>query len=170
MPLITRRSSTRFLPRVLLGKADLMNSNSNERITPSNRGIKHLGSVYKPYGFMVCSFQIRGINDHGLPSSFRNGSRGLSNSALRSGSKPKQCFRGPRIGQLRWLPLKQAWVKIASARIVAHQGLYRVARQGVCGDTSARCKKTFNAATGPPWQVFIARISGLLLGVALQMG
>ena len=32
------------------------------------------------------------------------------------------------------------------------------------------CKKTFNAATGPPWQVFIARISGLLLGVALQMG
>ena len=33
------------------------------------------------------------------------------------------------------------------------------------------CRKTFNAATGPPpWQVFIARISGLLLGVALQMG
>ena len=25
-----------------------------------------IGSVYKSYGFMVCSFQIRGINDHGL--------------------------------------------------------------------------------------------------------
>ena len=31
-----------LLARVLLGKAALMNSNSNERITPSNRGIKHL--------------------------------------------------------------------------------------------------------------------------------
>ena len=55
-----------LLARVLLGKAALMNSHSNERITPSNRGIKHLGSVYKPYGFMVCFDQIRGINDHGL--------------------------------------------------------------------------------------------------------
>ena len=27
---------------------------------------KAKGSVYKSYGFMVCSFQIRGINDHGL--------------------------------------------------------------------------------------------------------
>ena len=47
-------------------------------------------------------------------------------------------FLGPRIGQLRWLPLKQAWVKkIASARIVAYQALYRVARQGVCGGRGA---------------------------------
>ena len=34
-----------------------------------NNNVPHIileGSVYKSYGFMVCSFQIRGINDHGL--------------------------------------------------------------------------------------------------------
>ena len=96
---------------------------------------------------------------------------GIEQLSPRSGSKPKQCFRGPRIGQLRWLPLKQAWVKIASARIVAHRALYRVARQGVYGDTSARgARRHSMRLPAPPWQVFIARISGLLLGVALQMG
>ena len=59
----------------------------------------------------------------------------------------------------------------ASARIVAHQGLYRVARQGVCGGTSARgARRHSMRLPAPPWQVFIARIDGLPLELVLQMG
>ena len=47
-------------------------------------------------------------------------------------------FPGTRRRQRRWLPLKRPCVKIASARIVARQAPYRVARQGVCDGTSAR--------------------------------
>ncbi len=96
-----------------------------------------------------------------ITSSFRNGYRGQTTSARRSGRKPKPCSRGTRRRQHRWLPLKRPWVKIASARIVARQAPYRVARQGVCDGTSAKnAGRHSMPRPAPPCRVCTTRTSG----------
>ncbi len=106
-----------------------------------------------------------------ITSSFRNGYRGQTTSARRSGSKPKPCAWGTRRRQHRWLPLKRPWVKIASARIVARQVPYRVARQGVLRRYQCKgCRKTFNAATGTPLSGLHRKDKWLAFGTCLADG
>ena len=80
-------------------------------------------------------------------------------------------FPGTRRRQRRWLPLKRPWVKIASARIVARQAPYRVARQGVCDGTSARdAGRHSMPRPAPPCRVCTARTSGFPSEPVLLMG
>ena len=80
-------------------------------------------------------------------------------------------FLGTRRRQRRWLPLKRPWVKIASARIVARQVPYRVARQGGCDGTSAKdAGRHCNAATGPPLSGLHRKDRWLAFGACLADG
>ena len=68
-------------------------------------------------------------------------------------------------------PLKRPWVEIASARIVARQAPYRVARQGVCDGTSAKnAGRHSMPRPAPPCGVCTARTGGLPSEPVLPMG